>query len=78
MAGAVIRSPALKCLARPTLPATSVVPVIVPSFPCPERSFMSPGPVKLSMSYARTGSPTVRVNPEVRVIAPSVPRTLTA
>jgi len=30
------------------------------------------------MSYARGGSPTVRVNPEVRVIVPSVAWTPTA
>src|SRR2546426_8303719 len=50
----------------------SVVPVIIPSFPCPERSLISPEPVRVSMSYARRGSPTVSVNPEVRVIVPSV------
>ena len=50
IAGAVIRSPVLKCLARPTFPETIVVPVIVPSFPCPERSFSSPEPVRVSMS----------------------------
>src|SRR5207249_3482371 len=33
-------------LARPTFPATSVVPVIVPSFPCPERSLIFPSEVR--------------------------------
>src|SRR5438093_7235743 len=55
----------------------AVVPVIVPSIPCPERSFISPDRVRVSMSYARRGSPTVTVNPEVRVIVPSVAWTLT-
>src|SRR2546427_6967467 len=55
-----------------------VVPVIVPSLPWPERSFIFPSAVRVSMSYAKRGSPTVRVNPEVRVIVPSVARTLTA
>src|SRR5207245_5142548 len=55
----------------------SVVPIIVPSFPWLERSFMSPAPVRVCMSYARRGSPTVRVNPDVRVIVPSVAWTLT-
>src|SRR2546422_11495855 len=55
----------------------SVVPVMVPSFPWLERSFMSPAPVRVCMSYARRGSPTARVNPDVRVIVPSVAWTLT-
>src|SRR2546428_13222088 len=55
----------------------SVVPIIVPSLPWLERSFMSPAPVRVCMSYARRGSPTVRVNPDVRVIVPSVAWTLT-
>src|SRR5437867_9883794 len=55
----------------------SVVPIIVPSFPWLERSFMSPAPVRVCMSYARRGSPTVRVNPDVRVTVPSVAWTLT-
>src|SRR3989442_6022518 len=55
----------------------AVVPVIVPSIPCPERSFISPELVRVSMSYARRGSPTVSVNPEVRVTVPSVAWTLT-
>src|SRR2546422_4889674 len=55
----------------------AVVPVIVPSIPCPERSFISPEPVRVSMSYARTGSPTTSLNPEVRVIVPSVAWRLT-
>src|SRR3989442_15925133 len=62
----------LNCLARPTIPATSVAPLIVPWFPWPERSFIFPSAVRVSMSYARMGSPTMRVNPEVRVIVPSV------
>src|SRR3989475_7529442 len=78
VAGAVMRSPALKSLARPTLPLTTVVPVIVPSLPCPERSFISPEPVRVSMSYASRGSPTVRLNPEVRVLVPSLAWMLTA
>src|SRR3989442_12367556 len=55
----------------------AVVPVSVPSIPCPERSFIRPAPVRVCMSYARRGSPTVRVNPDVRVIVPSVAWTLT-
>src|SRR2546427_9747595 len=55
----------------------AVVPVIVPSIPCPERSFISPEPVRVSMSYARRGSPTMSVKPEVRVIVPSVAWRLT-
>src|SRR2546425_3723778 len=54
-----------------------VVPVIVPSLPWPERSSIRLEPVSVSMSYASRGSPTVRVNPEVRVIVPSVAWTLT-
>src|SRR2546426_7455710 len=78
IAGAVIRSPLpSKFLARPSFPATSVAPVIVPSFPWPERSFMSPEPVRVSMSYATQGSPTVRANPEARVIVPKVAWTFT-
>src|SRR5947209_2717279 len=74
---AILSSTPSNCLALPTFPTTSVVPVIGPSLPCPERSFISPEPVRVSMSYARGGSPTVRVNPEVRVIVPSVAWTLT-
>src|SRR2546425_7544096 len=55
-----------------------VVQVIVLRVPCPERSFIFPSAVRVSMSYATGGSPTVSVNPEVRVIAPSVACTLTA
>src|SRR3989441_10282590 len=76
-AAPILSTVPLQCLARPTTPGTSVVPVSVPSFPWPERSFMSPEPVRVSMSYARRGSPTVSVNPEVRVIVPSVAWTLT-
>src|SRR6266571_895297 len=54
-----------------------LVPVIVPSFPSPEKSFISPVPVRVSMSYAKSGSPTVSENPEVRVIVPSVAWMLT-
>src|SRR6266571_1892529 len=45
----------LNSLARPTFPGTSVVPVITPSLPCLERSFISPVLVRVSMSYARMG-----------------------
>src|SRR5439155_24471887 len=52
--GAVIRSPVLICRARPILPSTSVVPVSVPWFPSPEKSFISPSGVKVSILYAKT------------------------
>src|SRR2546429_6885218 len=55
MGAAVIRSPVLKCLARPTFPTMSVVPVIVPWFACPERSFIRPSERRVSMLYWRTG-----------------------
>src|SRR2546426_8894475 len=55
--GAVIRSPPVKCLARPTFPAMSVVPVIVPGFAHPARYFIFPSHRRGCVSYIRAGPP---------------------
>src|SRR2546421_9644858 len=54
--GAVIRSPALKCLARPTFPATSVDRESTPLNSSHEQIFYPPFCLKKKKSYWRTGA----------------------